>query len=192
MNVFAKFIAKFFLGIGLAWLVIILVHHYIFVIKEDTYRCQYENAWDCITTAIISFYEEKHYFPWEDKNHSWRVHILPYLNESQLYHQIHMDEPWNSDYNQQFHTQCPNCYQFILPQESFFPEKTRFSVLIPVKCQPSNSLTVIQLIDNGRNYSWMDPSGDCTWDEVDLSKFQSKKISHKKIKFTIYYQMLPK
>ncbi len=30
---------------------------------------------------------------------SWRVHILPYLEENELYHQFHLDEPWDSPHN---------------------------------------------------------------------------------------------
>ena len=30
---------------------------------------------------------------------SWRVHILPYLDEMQLYEQFNLDEPWNSPHN---------------------------------------------------------------------------------------------
>jgi hypothetical protein len=31
--------------------------------------------------------------------HSWRVHLLPYLEMDNLYKQIRMYEPWDSDYN---------------------------------------------------------------------------------------------
>ena len=30
---------------------------------------------------------------------SWRVHILPYLEEQKLYEQFHLDEPWDSPHN---------------------------------------------------------------------------------------------
>src|SRR5262245_6014980 len=31
--------------------------------------------------------------------HSWRVLILPYLEEEALYHQFRLDEPWDSPHN---------------------------------------------------------------------------------------------
>jgi len=34
--------------------------------------------------------------------HSWRTLLLPYLNE-EMYEKIRLDEPWNSEYNRQFH-----------------------------------------------------------------------------------------
>jgi hypothetical protein len=47
--------------------------------------------------------------------HSWRVLLLPYLNEEKLYKSIRLDEPWDSEYNKQFHKKmpkvftCPSC-----------------------------------------------------------------------------------
>lgn len=32
---------------------------------------------------------------------SWRVHILPYLEQQALYERFHLDEPWNSEHNKQ-------------------------------------------------------------------------------------------
>jgi hypothetical protein len=32
---------------------------------------------------------------------SWRVHILPYLEQGPLYEQFHLDEPWDSEHNRQ-------------------------------------------------------------------------------------------
>jgi len=44
--------------------------------------------------------------------HSWRVLILQYLDrdEQQLYDQIRLDEPWDSEYNRQFHDKMPSFY----------------------------------------------------------------------------------
>lgn len=42
--------------------------------------------------------------------HSWRVLILPFLDQTKLYEQIRLDEPWDSEYNQQFHDKMPKCY----------------------------------------------------------------------------------
>ena len=44
--------------------------------------------------------------------HSWRVLVLPYLGEEgkALYAQIHLDEPWDSPFNSQFHEAIPEVY----------------------------------------------------------------------------------
>jgi len=49
--------------------------------------------------------------------HSWRVALLPYLEQGEfpelgeLYAKIRKDEPWDSEYNKQFHSQMPDCYR---------------------------------------------------------------------------------
>ncbi len=42
--------------------------------------------------------------------HSWRVLILPYIGEEELYQQIRLDEPWNSDHNRTLWNQMPKVY----------------------------------------------------------------------------------
>ena len=42
--------------------------------------------------------------------HSWRVLILPYVGQGELYNQIRLNEPWDSEYNKQFHNRDIACY----------------------------------------------------------------------------------
>ncbi len=41
---------------------------------------------------------------------SWRVHLLPYLEQEQLYRQFKLDEPWDSPHNRQLIQQMPPVY----------------------------------------------------------------------------------
>lgn len=41
---------------------------------------------------------------------SWRVHILPYLEQQALYQQFHLDEPWDSDHNKQLIAKMPELF----------------------------------------------------------------------------------
>lgn len=50
---------------------------------------------------------------------SWRVAILPYLGEGELYSQFRQDEPWDSDHNKQLISKMPQAY--VSPNVS--PEK---------------------------------------------------------------------
>ena len=43
--------------------------------------------------------------------HSWRVALLPYLGEQELYDQYKFDEPWNSEANQRVLLQMPDVYR---------------------------------------------------------------------------------
>jgi len=42
---------------------------------------------------------------------SWRVHILPFIGQQQLYKQFHLDEPWNSPNNKPLINQMPPIYR---------------------------------------------------------------------------------
>lgn len=41
---------------------------------------------------------------------SWRVHILPFLEENDLYQQFRLNEPWDSDHNKQLIEKMPDFY----------------------------------------------------------------------------------
>lgn len=41
---------------------------------------------------------------------SWRVHILPYIDEVNLYKQFHLDEPWDSEHNKTLIEKMPDVY----------------------------------------------------------------------------------
>jgi len=49
----------------------------------------------------------------EDGNRllSWRVHLLPYLEEQELYDQFHLDEPWDSPHNIKLLKKIPAVYE---------------------------------------------------------------------------------
>jgi hypothetical protein len=42
---------------------------------------------------------------------SWRVALLPYLEQDNLYKQFHLDEPWDSPHNMTLLKQIPKVYQ---------------------------------------------------------------------------------
>jgi prepilin-type processing-associated H-X9-DG protein len=42
---------------------------------------------------------------------SWRVHILPFVEQNALYQQFHLDEPWDSEHNKQLIAQMPDVFK---------------------------------------------------------------------------------
>ncbi len=42
---------------------------------------------------------------------SWRVKILPFLEEADLYNQFHLDEPWDSEHNRPLIEKMPEVYR---------------------------------------------------------------------------------
>ena len=114
--------------------------------------------------------------------HSWRVLILPYIEQNNLYEKIRLDEPWDSEYNRQFHSinigtfQCPsaegvlcdrhanlrtngNCYKSVV-----IGEKTAFSGAKPTSFQDFTDGTsnTILIVERLLPICWMDPSNEIT------------------------------
>lgn len=105
--------------------------------------------------------------------HSWRVLILPFLGERELYEKIRLDEPWDSEWNRQFHDQCPKVYQSV-----FNPSKTDAVVGVvvgqgtmfpPVTEKGQKGIGLEKVTDGLSNtimlvpckpVCWMDPTGD--------------------------------
>ena len=42
---------------------------------------------------------------------SWRVHLLPYLEQEKLYKEFHLDEPWDSDHNKKLIARMPAVFR---------------------------------------------------------------------------------
>jgi hypothetical protein len=42
---------------------------------------------------------------------SWRVAILPFIEQEQLYRQFHLDEPWDSEHNKKLIAQMPGVFR---------------------------------------------------------------------------------
>ena len=43
--------------------------------------------------------------------HSWRVLVLPFIDQVELYRSIRLDEPWDSEHNKQFHDKMPSVFR---------------------------------------------------------------------------------
>jgi prepilin-type processing-associated H-X9-DG protein len=137
-------------------------------------RTQSANNLRQIGLALISYHDEKGTFPpayTVDANgkplHSWRVLILPYIDESGLFSQIRLDEPWDSPHNRQFHSRMPMClrapgetsgqttdYVAISGQGTIF-DGDKPSRMMDITDGTSNTLLVVEA--NGRNVNWMEP-----------------------------------
>jgi hypothetical protein len=55
---------------------------------------------------------------------SWRVAILPFLEQKPLYDQFHLDEPWDSEHNKQFIDKMPAVFRS--PNSNAEPGKTNY------------------------------------------------------------------
>ena len=105
--------------------------------------------------------------------HSWRVLLLPYLGHQQLYEQIRLDEPWDSEHNRQYHAAAPavfRCPSHVAAK----PDQTTYSVVVgsdmpfeagegkPLAHFGPHSNDMILLVERGNAVCWMDPTHEIT------------------------------
>ena len=63
--------------------------------------------------------------------HSWRLSLLPFIESNATYDSVRKEEPWNSEYNRQFHGRGIRCY-FSLEDRQENPNTpfTRYQVIV--------------------------------------------------------------
>jgi len=100
--------------------------------------------------------------------HSWRVALLPYLGQQELYEKIRLDQPWDSSHNRQFHKQAGDFYQ--CPSASLSPGQTTYSVVVgpdapfeadkgkPLSQFGPKSARMILVVERRQAACWMDPN----------------------------------
>ena len=81
-------------------------------------RTQSMNNMKQIMLALHNYYDANRGFPLRatvdgegNQLLSWRVHLLPYLEQAALYEQFHLDEPWNSEHNKALIEKCPQVFR---------------------------------------------------------------------------------
>ena len=85
--------------------------------KEQAERTQQLNGLKQIALAMHNFHDVNNTFPASDGhgdnkgNLSWRVHLLPYLEQAELYNEFNLDEPWDSEHNKQLIEKMPDAFK---------------------------------------------------------------------------------
>jgi hypothetical protein len=85
---------------------------------EKSRHSQRVNQFKQLGLAMLNFVDVNKHFPASaairDKDGkpllSWRVAILPYIEERDLYKQFHLDEPWDSPHNREVAKKMPEMY----------------------------------------------------------------------------------
>lgn len=57
---------------------------------------------------------------------SWRVHLLPFLEQNELYEQFHLDEPWDSDHNKTLIAKMPEIFRDPVSQHAVTDGKSNY------------------------------------------------------------------
>jgi hypothetical protein len=97
---------------------------------------------------------------------SWRVALLPYIEQGDLYKQFKLTEPWDSPANKPLLAQMPKLYQGTLPAND---GKTAFKVFVgggsafdlrqgrQLRAVPDGTSNTFGVVESGRPVDWTKP-----------------------------------
>jgi hypothetical protein len=106
-------------------------------IREYAARTQQQNNLKQIALAMYSYAEVEKTFPpaaLRDKEGrpllSWRVLILPYIEQENLYKEFRLDEPWDSPHNLRLLPRMPKTFMKPWPLTNPPPLRTHYQVFV--------------------------------------------------------------
>ena len=86
-------------------------------VRDDAYRSQRMNQFKQLALGMLNYESAKRSFPtaasYDAEGRpllSWRVLILPFMEQNSLYDQFKLDEPWDSEHNRKLIEQMPEIY----------------------------------------------------------------------------------
>jgi hypothetical protein len=82
----------------------------------------YHDAYKRLPPAVVTDKQGKPLY-------SWRVLLLPFLEQKRLYQQFRLDEPWDREHNKQFLKETPRCYRPLWGTNDG-PGLTRYQVFV--------------------------------------------------------------
>jgi len=143
--------------------------------RGDSRRTDCANRLRQIGLALHNYHDIHGRFPpavVTDENgrpmHSWRVYLLPYLEQEDLYRQYRFDEPWDGPHNAQLLNQCPDIYRcpndfphaggcsyrVVMGENTPWQENKSFQIS-DITDGTSNTIAIVEVCDAKRN--WLEP-----------------------------------
>jgi prepilin-type processing-associated H-X9-DG protein len=104
---------------------------------------------------------------------SWRVHILPFVEQQQLYKEFRLDDPWDSEHNRKLIEKMPELfrcpaskhkrssglatYRVVVGEHTAFPGHEGIEIK-QITDGTSNTIMVVE-VDDGHGVTWTKPEG---------------------------------
>ncbi len=154
-------------------------------------RAQSMNNLKQIALAMHNYHDQNKAFPpaySQDEEGkpllSWRVHILPYIEQQALYEEFHLDEPWDSSHNKALIERMPPPYsdpnriateetagrtRYLVPrsEETIFPGGEGITIR-DITDGTSNTIMVVE-VSADHAVIWTKPDDWEVGEQVDLS-----------------------
>ncbi|MDR1053460.1 MAG: DUF1559 domain-containing protein, partial [Planctomycetaceae bacterium] len=113
--------------------------------------------------------------------HSWRVLILPYIGEEELYKSIKLDEAWDSEHNKQFHNADIPIYSSPAIKNYRPNKKCNYAVIEGQPLKPKDGASFDDIKDGlentiavvvvNRPFCWMNPKANITLEDIADGEF---------------------
>jgi RNA polymerase sigma factor (sigma-70 family) len=144
-------------------------------VRVASKRVESSNHLKQIALAMHNYHDVNGHFPPQaicDKGGkpvlSWRVAILPYIEQDNLYKQFKLDEPWDSDHNKKLLAQMPLIYRPVSVRtkekyETFYQAFAgKGSVFEPgerigIKDIPDGTSNTLMIVEAGDSVPWTKP-----------------------------------
>jgi len=165
-------------------------------IRPAARRTQCLNNLRQISLAMINYESENGHFPpayIADENgkpmHSWRVLILPYLDQQSLFDQYDFDEPWDGPNNAKLVNQLHEdlfdawwddkangltCFKLVTGEGTAF-ERGQTIKLDEISGGASNKIMIVY--DNSKPVNWMAPEDIAIDDAIELFDSKNKNMT---------------
>lgn len=109
--------------------------------------------------------------------HSWRVEILPYIDQSALYKEYHLDEPWDSEHNKKVLAKIPAVFRN--PNADGDPHNSSYFAVVGKKTAfgDKDGVQIRDITDGTSNsIAVVEAKRDIPWTKPEDIRFDGKKL----------------